>query len=127
MACSPLPALLARVFLGLSTALDPRSALRLPALLCGLLLGGGRGPCTAWFRAAGIGDDYRRAYHVVGAVRRCTESVATRLLATVDPLLLGARLLAAVDDTPTPRLRPCVEGAGIHPNPSPGPAWEACG
>jgi hypothetical protein len=30
----------------------------------------------------------------------------------------------AIDDTPTPRYGPCVEGAGIHHNPSPGPAGE---
>jgi SRSO17 transposase len=30
----------------------------------------------------------------------------------------------AIDDTPTPRYGPCVEGAGIHHNPTPGPAGE---
>ena len=30
----------------------------------------------------------------------------------------------AIDDTPTPRYGPEVEGAGIHHNPSPGPAGE---
>ena len=30
----------------------------------------------------------------------------------------------AIDDTPTARYGPCVEGAGIHHNPSPGPAGE---
>ena len=34
------------------------------------------------------------------------------------------RLLLAIDDTPTARYGPCVEGAGIHHNPSPGPAGE---
>jgi hypothetical protein len=33
-------------------------------------------------------------------------------------------LLLAIDDTPTPRSGPCVEGAGIHHNPTPGPAGE---
>src|SRR5205823_12904264 len=28
----------------------------------------------------------------------------------------------ALDDTPTPRYGPCVEGAGLHHNPAPGPA-----
>jgi len=37
--------------------------------------------------------------------------------------VLGAgRLSVAIDDTPTGRYGPCVEGAGIHHNPSPGPA-----
>jgi len=33
-------------------------------------------------------------------------------------------LLVAIDDTPTPRWGPCIEGAGIHHNPSPGLAGE---
>ena len=33
-----------------------------------------------------------------------------------------SRLLFALDDTPTPRYGPCVEGAGLHHNPAPGPA-----
>src|SRR6202000_619157 len=42
----------------------------------------------------------------------------------VKPLLSGPRLTVAIDDTPTPRYGPEVEGAGIHHNPSPGPAGE---
>src|SRR5262249_60734376 len=36
----------------------------------------------------------------------------------------GARLLLAIDDTPPARYGPPVRGAGIHHNPSPGPAGE---
>ena len=43
-----------------------------------------------------------------------------RLLA--DLLPLPERLLFAIDDTPTKRAGPLVEGAGIHHNPTPGPA-----
>jgi hypothetical protein len=32
--------------------------------------------------------------------------------------------LFAIDDTPTPRYGPCVEGAGIHHNPTPGPTQQ---
>ena len=39
-------------------------------------------------------------------------------------MLAGRRLRAAIDDAPTARYGPCVEGAGIHHNPSPGPAGE---
>jgi DDE superfamily endonuclease len=124
MRLSHLPAFVASAFLRLASALDPRSALRLPALLYGLLLGRGRRTCTAWFRAAGIGDDFRRAYHVVGASGRRLEPLARRVLDALDPLLTGDRLLVALDDTPTPRYGPCVEGAGIHHNPTPGPAGE---
>jgi len=34
----------------------------------------------------------------------------------------GDRLLFAIDDTPTARYGPCVQGAGVHHNPTPGPA-----
>ena len=33
----------------------------------------------------------------------------------------GDRLVVAIDDTPTPATARCVEGAGIHHNPTPGP------
>jgi hypothetical protein len=41
---------------------------------------------------------------------------------------LGAgqsRRLFALDDTPTKRYGPCVQGAGVHHNPTPGPAGQA--
>ena len=41
----------------------------------------------------------------------------------VEPLVAGAgRLTLALDDTPTRRYGPHVQGAGIHHNPAPGPA-----
>jgi DDE superfamily endonuclease len=124
MTFSHLPTFLATCFARLATALDRRSALRLPVLLCGLLLGCGRRTCTAWFRAAGIADDFRRAYSVVWACGRQAKDIAFRLLPTVDPLLTGPRLLLAFDDTPTQRWGPRIEGAGLHHNPNPGPAGE---
>ena len=50
--------------------------------------------------------------------------IARRLLTeVVRPLLNGAtRLTLALDDTPTKRYGPHVQGAGIHHNPTPGPA-----
>src|SRR5947209_1103854 len=124
MTFSHLPALLATCFARLACALDARTALRLPLLLCGLLFAHGRRTCTSWFRAAGITDEFRQAYTVIWACGRNAEDVASRLLPTVDPLLAGPRLLVAIDDTPTARWGPCIEGAGIHHNPNPGPAGE---
>lgn len=122
MPLSHLPAPVATCFARLATALDARSAVRLPVLLLGLLLAKGRRTCTSWFRAAGIADDFRRAYHTVGACGRRVEPLAVRLLPALDPLLAGDRLVVAIDDTPTQRYGPEVEGAGIHHNPTPGPA-----
>jgi hypothetical protein len=124
MTFSHLPALLARAFAFLASALHAQSAQRLPRLLCGLLCATGRRTCTAWFRAAGITTDFRRAYNVVWACGHRARSVATCLLPVLDPLLAGDRLCLAFDDTPTARWGPCIEGAGIHHNPSPGPAGE---
>src|SRR5690606_5162572 len=46
------------------------------------------------------------------------------VLQAVRPLLDTDRLTVAIDDTPTARYGPCVEGAAIHHNPSPAPAGE---
>jgi hypothetical protein len=43
----------------------------------------------------------------------------------VRTLPFGPRILLALDDTPTKRYGPQVEGAGIHHNPTPGPAGQA--
>jgi len=128
MPFSHLPALLSSWFALLVTALDRRSAPRLFLLLCGALFARGRRTVTAWFRAAGVTDAFRPAYHALFAAGRRGRDLGFRLLRGVlRPLLErqpGDRLLFALDDTPTARYGPCVQGAGIHHNPSPGPAGE---
>jgi hypothetical protein len=48
---------------------------------------------------------------------------ASLVLAVVKPLVSGVeRLTLALDDTPTRRYGPHVQGAGVHHNPTPGPA-----
>ena len=124
MPLSHLPALLTSAFSALACWLDRRSAARLPRLLLGILFARGRRTVTAWFRAAGIADDFRPAYTTVCAVGRHTSGMAFTTLQAVQPLLGQGRLTVAIDDTPTPRYGPCVEGCGTHHNPSPGPAGE---
>ena len=108
--------------------LDRRSAPRLFRLLCGALFARGRRTVTSWFRAAGITTDFRPAYHALRAAGRRASSIAHRLLGcALLPLIRqtpGDHLLFGIDDTPTARYGPCVQGAGIHHNPSPGPAGE---
>jgi hypothetical protein len=116
--------LLTSAFAALARWLHKRSAARLPRLLCGLLFARGRRTVTSWFRAAGITDDFRPAYTTVCAVGRQANDMALSTLDVVEPLLRGPRLCVAIDDTPTPRYGPAVEGAGSHHNPSPGPAGE---
>ena len=77
MSLSHLPALLASAFLTLAFWLDRRSGARLPQLLRGILFARGRRTVTSWFRAAGITDDFRRAYNVVWACGRRHDSVVT--------------------------------------------------
>jgi hypothetical protein len=122
MPFSHLPAFVASCFARLAAALDPRHCARLPVLLCGLLLATGRRTCTSWFRAAGITDAFRPAYAVVWSAGRKADWLAVRLLPAVDPFLAGKRLLLGIDDSPTQRYGPHIEGAGMHHNPTPGPA-----
>ena len=108
----------------LTSFLDDRHAELLEPLFLGALLAHGRRTATAWFRAAGIGDAFRRAYTLLGTLGRGKVNTFAALLwdrqrCTIDP---GAHWLLAIDDTPTPRYGPCVEGAGLHHNPTPGPA-----
>jgi hypothetical protein len=124
MSLSYLPCFLATAFAGLAACLDRRSATRLPFLLLGMLFAQGRRTVTSWFRPAGITTDFRNGYTTVGACGRRTRQIAYTVLKTVEPLVQGERLIVAIDDTPTPRWGPCVEGAGIHHNPTPGPAGE---
>jgi len=124
MPLSHLPALLTSAFAALAYWLQKRSAARLPLLLYGILFARGRRTVTSWFRAAGITDEFRPAYTTVCAVGRRANAMALGTLHAIQPLLGNRRLRVAIDDTPTPRYGPAVEGAGIHHNPSPGPAGE---
>lgn len=125
MLFSHLPPWLSRVFDRFAAWLDRRTAQRLPLLLAGLLLASGRRTATSWFRAAGITHEFRRAYHAIYAVGRRADAMAFSAWPIVQPCLSGARRLrVAIDDTPTQRYGPCVEGAGLHHNPTPGPAGE---
>jgi DDE superfamily endonuclease len=122
MPLSHLPTFLTTAFAGLAHWLDKRSAARLPLLLAGILFARDRRTVTSWFRAAAITVEFRCAYSTVHAVGRSHQDMAFTVLQAVRPLLEPACLRVAIDDTPTARYGPCVEGAGIHHNPSPGPA-----
>jgi hypothetical protein len=125
MTFSHLPSLLASFFAALAWWLHRRSAARLPLILGGILFASGRRTVTSWFRAAGIGDDFRPAYNTVCAVGPHTSAMALTVLLTLRRHLPRTGLTVAIDDTPTPRYGPEVEGAGVHHNPTPGPAGEA--
>jgi hypothetical protein len=119
----PLPAP-CQWFSWLASALDCRSAPRLARLFLGAVLARGRRTVTTWIRAAKLSDRFQSCYTAVAAAGKRADRIARRLLTEVVlPLVKGAgRLTLALDDTPTKRYGPHVQGAGVHHNPAPGPS-----
>jgi hypothetical protein len=99
----------------------------LARLLLGAVLARGRRTVTSWIRAAGLSAEFRPAYTTVAAAGKQTDLIAAILLVdVVKPLVAGAkRLTFALDDTPTEHCGPDIQGAGLHHNPTPGPAGSA--
>ncbi len=123
MATSQLPAEWCLLIAHWSSPLHARLAWRLLPLISGMLFARGRRTVSRWLRAGGLHADFRAYYYFLGSLGRKAEWVAGLLLRqAVARLPLGDRSLFAIDDTPTKRYGPSVEGAGIHHNPTPGPA-----
>ncbi len=107
----------------LAAGLHARNRWRLPVILLGMLFANGRRTVTTWLRAAGVSDDFQGYFYYLACIGRKANSVATPLLVLALRILpLRERLLAVIDDSPTKRYGPKVEGADIHRNPTPGPA-----
>ena len=107
----------------IAAGLHARNRWRLPVLLVGILFASGRRTVTTWLRAAGVSDDFQDYYYFLAALGRKTKSVATQLVTLIlRTLPLPDRLLLVIDDSPTKRYGPEVEGADVHHNPTPGPA-----
>jgi len=123
-----MPAVVSAALDQLAAVLDRRTRERFWSVFFGLVLcREKRRTASAWFRAAGIGTDFRRAYDVLGSVGRRVGLLGTVLLRAVERVAGGpaGRAVFALDDTVTKRYGPCVEGAGVHRNPTPGPAAQA--
>jgi hypothetical protein len=106
----------------LAAGLHGRCRWRLPVLMVGLLFGHGRRTVTSWLRAASVTIGFQNWYYFIASLGRKTNEIAQRLLLLV--LLRahsGQRVVAAIDDSPTKRYGPKVQGAGVHHNPTPGP------
>jgi hypothetical protein len=110
----------------LAGMLDARQQVRFVRLGEGLLFARGRRTVTSWLRACAAGRDYKRYYYLLGSVGRKAPAIAAALFrilhAQLPPGRKGAPLVFAIDDSPTKRYGPKVEGAGKHHNPTPGPA-----
>jgi len=120
-----LPAVVSAILTEMAAFLDPRTRTRFWTVFFGVLCcREKRRTASSWFRAAGIGADFRRAYYAIASVGRPAERLATVVLRAIDRVVGDAadRYVLALDDTPTKRYGPHVEGAGVHHNPTPGPA-----
>jgi hypothetical protein len=130
-----LPQALQSLLGGMSCLLHARSAFRLAVLVCGLLFAQGRRrTVTTWLRAAAVQQDFPSYYYFLGSLGRQASYPALPLLQFLLMHLPQeggqgqqegdgtAPIRFALDDTPTKRYGPKVQGAGVHHNPSPGPA-----
>jgi len=109
----------------LASGLHARNRWRLPVLLTGMLFAGGHRTVTTWLRAAGVSDDYQDYYYFLECARRNSKLIASQLaVLMLRTLSLPERVLLVIDDSPTKRYGPKVEGADVHHNPTPGPAGQ---
>lgn len=121
----PLVGALAAMASSMAAMLDARIGFRLAIVMAGMMLADDRRVAAAWFAAGGVQDDWDRFYDCLISIGERTESLAFPLLIAVvrrfDPGPDG-RITLAGDDSPTRRFGPYVEGAGVHHDPTPGPA-----
>ncbi|MEK6594169.1 MAG: transposase [Pseudomonadota bacterium] len=104
---------------------DARMSFRLAILVAGMLLADDRRTASSWFVAAGVLDDWDRFYDALISIGRQSRDVSVVVLRLVVEKLdpgLGGRITLAIDDTPEKRYGRHVEGAGVHHDPTPGPA-----
>ena len=125
MELSRFPLFLSTAISSLLSFLDARIRERTGRIFCGLLLAQDkRRTASKWFRAVGIGLEFRSAYRHVASVGRRAELLSTRVLRMLQDHAAGSgdKIVVAIDDTLTKRYGPEVEGAGFHHNATPGPA-----
>lgn len=121
----PLAGALGTAVAALQAVMDRRIAFRLAIIVAGMMLADDRRTASAWFVAAGVQDDWDRFYDCLISVGRTSGKLATVVLGLVVQKFasnLGDRILLGMDDSPTSRYGRHVEGAGVHHNPTPGPA-----
>jgi len=120
----PLTGAMATLVKSMAGMLDPRMAFRLSIIMAGMMLADDRRVAASWFAAAGVQDDWDRFYDCLISVGRNARLLALPLLIAVVKkfAVVGGRLIVAVDDSPTQRYGRHVEGAGVHHNPTQGPA-----
>lgn len=108
----------------LAAGLQGRSRWKLAPLLMGMLFAGGRRVVASWIRTAGVSEDFQDYYFFLQSVGKRWQELGRRILVLVLRQLLKdqKRVVVGIDDSPTKRYGPKVEGAGIHHDPTPGPS-----
>src|SRR5580698_6381296 len=121
-----IPSLLSTSILRLQNLMDRRLRDLFPLVVYGLLMTRERRrTCTSWFRAGGIDREFRSGYRAIGATGRNAATMGMSILYDIANSPAAAkqeRIKLTLDDTPSQRYGPMVEGAGLHHNPTPGPA-----
>lgn len=121
-----IPAALSTSIDGLDNHVDRRLRAVFALVFCGLLFTRERRrTCTSWFRAGGIDREFRRGYRAVCLTGRNTKAMGLSILYDIADSPAAAcseRIKLTLDDTPSQRYGPKVEGAGLHHNPTPGPS-----
>jgi hypothetical protein len=125
MSLASLPPTLQGWIAAFQSPLHERLAWRLEPMLLGVVMAKGRRTVTSWLRAAGLRAGWEEFYYFLSAVGKVSEGMARLLLRLLVKILLPeGPLVFGIDDTPTKRYGPKVEGAGLHHNPTPGPAGQ---
>lgn len=121
----PLVGTMLAMVVELSKHVDSRIRFRFPIIIAGMLFSDGRRTASAWFVAARVRDDWDRFYDFLIHVGRNSKSISWSLVIIVIKRLKLQEttcLRIAIDDSPTKRFGKQVQGAGVHHNPTPGPA-----
>ena len=126
MAAWMLPQRMREWMIRLASPFDRRQRKYLLPTVIGVLFAQGRRTASRWFQAAGVEDDWQDHYYFLSTLGRKSREVADVLmriaLSCIPVTHVGAYVRLAIDDSPTKRYGPKVEGAGLHHNPTPGPA-----
>ena len=111
----------------LAQVLDARVRDQLAPMFLGLLFAQGRRTVASWLRAIGVRKGYDEYYYFLTALAARPKRWPAICFGGCRQWCcwaIGWSSAWILDDTPTKRYGPCVEGAGIHHNPTPGPAGQ---
>ena len=104
----------------MAAGLHGRNRWRLSVVLLGMLFARGRRTVTTWLRAVGITHDFADYYYFLQPLGRKAKDLAEGLLTVLLVRLVhGERVLLAVDDSPTKRYGPQVQGRAFITTPRP--------